>query len=36
MKNILDRVKSEGDLFEGVLGKGIDLNKVLKGLSSLI
>jgi bifunctional non-homologous end joining protein LigD len=36
MRNILDRVKSEGDLFEGVLGKGIDLNKVLKGLSSLI
>jgi bifunctional non-homologous end joining protein LigD len=36
MKNILERVKSEGDLFQGVLGKGIDLNKILKGLSSLI
>jgi bifunctional non-homologous end joining protein LigD len=36
MKNILERVKSEGDLFDGVLGKGIDLNKILKGLSSLI
>ena len=28
--NMLDRVKSEGDLFKGVLGKGIDLEKVLK------
>lgn len=36
MKNIFDRVKAEGDLFDGVLGKGIDLNKILKGLSSLI
>lgn len=36
MKNILERVKAEGDLFDGVLGKGIDLNKILKGLSSLI
>jgi len=36
VKNILDRVKSEGDLFTGVLGKGIDLNAVLKGLSHLI
>lgn len=36
MKNIFERVKSEGDLFEGVLNKGIDLNKILKGLSSLI
>ncbi len=36
MKNILERVKTEGDLFDGVLGKGIDLNKILKGLSSLI
>ena len=36
MKNIFERVKSEGDLFEGVMGKGIDLNKILKGLSSLI
>lgn len=36
MKNILERVKTEGDLFDGVLNKGIDLNKILKGLSSLI
>ncbi|MGZ3882355.1 MAG: non-homologous end-joining DNA ligase LigD, partial [Flavisolibacter sp.] len=36
MNNILERVKSEGDLFDGVMGKGIDLNKILKGLSSLI
>jgi bifunctional non-homologous end joining protein LigD len=34
--NILDRVKVEGDLFTGVLGKGIDLNSVLKKLTSLI
>jgi bifunctional non-homologous end joining protein LigD len=34
--NVFQRLKSEGDLFENVLGKGIDLNKVLKGLSSLI
>ena len=36
MKNILERVKAEGDLFNGILEKGIDLNKILKGLSSLI
>jgi len=36
LKNIFERVKIEGDLFDGVLGKGIDLNKILKGLSSLI
>jgi bifunctional non-homologous end joining protein LigD len=36
IKNILERVKAEGDLFEGVMGKGIDLNKVLKGLANLI
>jgi bifunctional non-homologous end joining protein LigD len=36
MKNILDRVKEVGDLFNGVMEKGIDLNKILKGLSSLI
>jgi len=36
MKNMLDRVKNEGDLFNGILDKGIDLNKILKGLSSLI
>ncbi len=36
IKTILERVKSEGDLFTGVLGKGIDLNKSLKNLSNLI
>jgi bifunctional non-homologous end joining protein LigD len=36
IKNMLERVKEVGDLFNGVLGKGIDLNKILKGLSSLI
>ncbi len=36
MKNMAERLAAEGDLFQGVLGKGIELNKVLKGLSSLI
>jgi bifunctional non-homologous end joining protein LigD len=36
MKNIFERIKTEGDLFSGVLGKGIDLNNILKGLSNLI
>jgi bifunctional non-homologous end joining protein LigD len=36
IKNIYERVRSEGDLFDGVLNKGIDLNKLLKGLTSLI
>lgn len=36
MKNMPDRVKSVGDLFEGVLQKGIDLNSLLKGLTQLI
>ncbi len=36
LHNILERLKTEGDLFAGVLGPGIDLNKVLKGLASLI
>lgn len=36
MKNILNRIQNVGDLFDGVLSKGIDLNKILKGLSSLI
>jgi len=34
--NMEDRVKSVGDLFQGVLGKGIDLNKILRGLSHLM
>jgi bifunctional non-homologous end joining protein LigD len=36
IKNILERLRVEGDLFDGVLNQGIDLNKILKGLSSLI
>lgn len=36
MLNISDRLKSEGDLFTPVLGKGIDLNKTLKKINSLI
>jgi bifunctional non-homologous end joining protein LigD len=36
MKNIFERLKTEGDLFSGVIGKAIDLNKILKGLSNLI
>ncbi|MDF2457233.1 MAG: ligase [Cytophagaceae bacterium] len=31
--NAIDRIKSVGDLFKPVLGKGIDLNKVLKKLN---
>ena len=28
--NAFDRIKSEGDIFKPVLGKGIDLKKILK------
>ena len=35
-RNIFSRLQSEGDLFQGVLGHGIDLNKILKGLANLI
>lgn len=34
LKNAMQRIKSEGDLFKPVLGKGIDLNKALKRLKS--
>jgi bifunctional non-homologous end joining protein LigD len=34
--NIFDRLKTEGDLFKPVLGKGIDLEKVLKKMQSLL
>ena len=34
MRNMLERIKSEGDLFTGVLGKGVDLSKLLKQLSA--
>lgn len=33
-RNIFDRLKVEGDLFKAVLGKGINLEKVLKKLAS--
>lgn len=36
IKNMHERTKAEGDLFKGVLGKGIDLNKVLKALSGFL
>lgn len=32
--NMLDRIKAEGDLFSGVLGKGVDLGKLLQQLSA--
>ncbi|MCW3074503.1 MAG: ligase [Flaviaesturariibacter sp.] len=35
MNNIFDRLKAEGDLFKPVLGKGIELVKVLKKMESL-
>ena len=35
MDNIFDRLKIEGDLFAPVLGKGIDMNKVLRKLESI-
>jgi bifunctional non-homologous end joining protein LigD len=34
--NIIDRVKSKGDLFMSVLGKGIDLNKTINKMKNLI
>jgi bifunctional non-homologous end joining protein LigD len=36
IKNMNDRVKSEGDLFDGVLRDGINLNDVLQTLSTLL
>ncbi|MFN2437763.1 MAG: DNA ligase D [Chitinophagaceae bacterium] len=36
INNIFDRVKTEGDLFKPVLGKGINLANVLKRLSSIM
>jgi len=35
MKNIFERLKAEGDLFQPVLGKGINIEKVLKNLNSI-
>jgi bifunctional non-homologous end joining protein LigD len=34
--NMYDRAQQEGDLFHGILEKNIDLNKVLKALSSFV
>ncbi len=34
IKNIMKRVKKTGDIFTGILGKGIDLNKCLKNLDN--
>lgn len=34
IKTMLDRVRAEGDLFKGVLGKGIDMEKALKKLQT--
>jgi bifunctional non-homologous end joining protein LigD len=33
--NMVDRIKKEGDLFSGVLGKGIDIAKVLQKANSI-
>lgn len=35
IRNAVDRVRSEGDLFKGVLGKGIDLEKTIKKAKSI-
>ena len=35
-KNIFERLKAEGDLFKPVLGKGIDLEKILKNLATYL
>ena len=36
MNNIADRVREVGDLFKPVLGKGIDLDKVLRKVAALV
>ena len=33
---IFDRLKNEGDIFKGVLGKGIDMNKALEKMAALM
>jgi bifunctional non-homologous end joining protein LigD len=35
MKNMVDRIKQEGDLFKGVIGKGINLEKAIKKMESV-
>jgi bifunctional non-homologous end joining protein LigD len=34
MKNLLNRLEKKGDLWKPVLGKGIDMKKVLKRLEN--
>lgn len=34
INNMMDRIRSVGDLFKGVLGKGIDIEKTLKKIST--
>ncbi|MGV3527632.1 MAG: hypothetical protein ACO1OO_01965 [Flavisolibacter sp.] len=36
LKNMAERLQSKGDIFYPILGKGVDLNHLLKGLSSLV
>jgi len=33
--NAVERVKETGDIFKGVIGKGINLKKVLKNINSI-
>ena len=35
LKNAIPRLKETGDIFKGVLAKGIDLNKVTKRMQSI-
>jgi bifunctional non-homologous end joining protein LigD len=36
IKNILERLKSEGDIFKPVYGKGIDLKKTLATIERIL
>jgi bifunctional non-homologous end joining protein LigD len=35
LRNVPDRLKQEGDLFKGVLGKGINLEKAIKKMETV-
>jgi bifunctional non-homologous end joining protein LigD len=35
IRNAVERTRSEGDLFKGVLGEGIDMDKILTKTKSL-
>ena len=35
ISNAIERLKAEGDLFKGVLGKGIDLKKAISKAKSI-